>query len=94
MHQSFDQSHHLGDIHKAAEELAGEGVWLPAMAIAGLVVVGSGYTRPAMNPANAFGWAYMNNWHNMGEQFEYWISQFASAVLEGWAFKLLLKPRI
>lgn len=26
MHQSFDQSHHLGDIHKAAEELAGEGV--------------------------------------------------------------------
>ncbi|KAI6670269.1 hypothetical protein NL676_005154 [Syzygium grande] len=69
-------------------------VWLPAMAIVGLVVVGSGYTRPAMDPANAFGWAYMNNWHNMGEQFEYWISQFASAVLEGWAFKLLLKPRI
>ncbi|XP_056169355.1 mediator of RNA polymerase II transcription subunit 15a-like [Syzygium oleosum] len=41
-----------------------------------------------MNPANAFGWAYMNNWHNMGEQFEYWISQFASAVLEGEENKL------
>ncbi|KAI6676537.1 hypothetical protein NL676_037333 [Syzygium grande] len=29
-------------------------VWLLAMATVGLVVVGSSYTGPAMNPANAF----------------------------------------
>lgn len=32
-------------------------MWLLAMATAGLLVVGSAYTGPAMNPTNAFGWA-------------------------------------
>ncbi|KAI3743295.1 hypothetical protein L1987_61001 [Smallanthus sonchifolius] len=35
-----------------------------SMSIVTMVVVGSDYTGPSMNPANAFGWAYVNNRHN------------------------------
>ncbi|XP_030460413.2 aquaporin SIP1-1-like [Syzygium oleosum] len=72
-------------------------VWLLAMATVGLVVVGSSYTGPAMNPANAFGWAYVNDRHNTWDQFYvYWICPFVGAVFAGWAFKLLFpvqKPK-
>ncbi|KAF8043076.1 hypothetical protein BT93_A1427 [Corymbia citriodora subsp. variegata] len=72
-------------------------VWLLAMATVGLVVVGSSYTGPAMNPANAFGWAYVNDWHNTWDQFfVYWICPFVGATLAGWAFRLLFpieKPK-
>jgi aquaporin SIP len=45
-----------------------------------LVIIGSGYTGPSMNPANAFGWAYMNNKHNTWEQFYvFWISPLIGA---------------
>ncbi|PON68700.1 Major intrinsic protein [Parasponia andersonii] len=33
-------------------------VWLLSNVTAGLFDLGSGYTGPSMNPANAFGWAY------------------------------------
>ncbi|KAL5098275.1 hypothetical protein RYX36_002602, partial [Vicia faba] len=39
-------------------------IWLLAMSTVTLVMVGSAYTGPSMNPANAFGWAYLNNRHN------------------------------
>ncbi|KAK4743632.1 hypothetical protein SAY87_009944 [Trapa incisa] len=65
-------------------------MWLLAMATVGLVMVGSGFTGPAMNPANAFGWAYMNNRHDTWEQFYvYWISPFMGAVLAARIFRLL-----
>lgn len=41
-------------------------VWLLSNVTAGLVWVGRGYTGPSMNPANAFGWAYANDKHNLG----------------------------
>ncbi|KAL8204787.1 hypothetical protein R6Q57_010410 [Mikania cordata] len=54
-----------------------------------LVVAGSGYTGPSMNPANAFGWAYVNNRHNTWEQFlVYWICPFIGAILAGWVFRV------
>lgn len=65
-------------------------MWLLAMATVGLVIVGSGFTGPAMNPANAFGWAYMNNWHDTWEQFYvYWICPFIGAVLAARIFRFL-----
>ncbi|KAI3706503.1 hypothetical protein L6452_24294 [Arctium lappa] len=58
-----------------------------------LVVVGGGYTGPSMNPANAFGWAYVNNRHNTWEQFYvYWIAPFIGAISAGWAFRIVFPP--
>ncbi|KAK6161636.1 hypothetical protein DH2020_005017 [Rehmannia glutinosa] len=59
--------------------------WLLAMSTVALVVAGSSYTGPSMNPANAFGWAYINNKHNTWEQFYvYWICPFVGAILAAW----------
>ncbi|XP_059427754.1 aquaporin SIP1-2 [Corylus avellana] len=67
--------------------------WLLAMATVALVIVGSNYTGPSMNPANAFGWAYVNNWHNTWEQFYvYWICPFVGAILAAWVFRVLFPP--
>lgn len=72
-------------------------VWLVAMTTVGMVMVGSSYTGPAMNPANAYGWAFVNDRHNTWDQFYvYWICPFVGAGLAGWAFKLLFpiqKPK-
>ncbi|KAK1570719.1 hypothetical protein Q3G72_006198 [Acer saccharum] len=51
---------------------------------------GSKYTGPSMNPANAFGWAYLNNWHNTWEIFYvYCISPFVGAILAAKIFQFL-----
>lgn len=69
-------------------------VWLLSIVTAGLVFVGSGYTGPSMNPANAFGWAYANDRHNSWEQFYvYWICSVVGAVLAAGFFRVLFsKP--
>ncbi|KAL9296962.1 hypothetical protein ACSQ67_022858 [Phaseolus vulgaris] len=55
-------------------------VYLLSVATAALVIPGSGFTGPSMNPANAFGWAFINNKHNTWEQFYvYWICPFIGA---------------
>lgn len=55
-----------------------------------LVVNGSGYTGPAMNPANAFAWAFIKNRHNTWEQFYvYWICPFIGAISAAWFFRIL-----
>ncbi|XP_025014276.2 aquaporin SIP1-2 isoform X2 [Ricinus communis] len=67
--------------------------WLIAVVTVALVVTGSKYTGPSMNPANAFGWAYINKWHNTWEQFYvYWISPFIGATLAAWIFRLIFPP--
>nr|XP_043609969.1 aquaporin SIP1-2-like [Erigeron canadensis] len=63
--------------------------WMLSMSIVSMVVLGSGYTGPSMNPANAFGWAYVNNRHNTWEQFYvYWICPFIGAIFAGWIFRV------
>ncbi|GAA0160208.1 hypothetical protein Leryth_018150 [Lithospermum erythrorhizon] len=58
-----------------------------------LVVFGSKYTGPSMNPANAFGWAYVRNRHGTFEQFYvYWISPFVGAILAAWSFLVFFPP--
>ncbi|GAU31895.1 hypothetical protein TSUD_270800 [Trifolium subterraneum] len=55
-------------------------VYLLSVATLVLVIIGSSYTGPSMNPANAFGWAYMNNKHNTWEQFYvFWICPLIGA---------------
>lgn len=69
--------------------------WLLAMSTVTLVVSGSSYTGPSMNPANAFGWAYVNNRHNTWEQFYvYWICPFIGAILSAWVFRVIFPPPV
>lgn len=64
--------------------------WLLAMSTVSLVVAGSAYTGPSMNPVNAFGWAYINGRHNTWEQFYvYWIFPFIGSILAAWVFRFL-----
>ncbi|KAM5580623.1 aquaporin SIP1-1-like [Rosa sericea] len=68
-------------------------IWLVKVATVGLAIVGSGYTGPSMNPANAFGWAYVDNWHNTWELFfVYWVGPLIGAVLAARVFKILFPP--
>ncbi len=68
-------------------------MWLLAMATVTLVIAGSAYTGPSMNPANAFGWAYVNNWHNTWDQlYVYWICPFIGAILAAWIFRFIFPP--
>ncbi|GMH10734.1 hypothetical protein Nepgr_012575 [Nepenthes gracilis] len=63
---------------------------LIAMATVTLVVAGSGYTGPSMNPANAFGWAYLNNKHDTWEHFYvYWICPFIGATLAAVVYRVV-----
>lgn len=65
-------------------------MWLLAMSTVALVVAGSGYTGPSMNPANAFGWAYVNNRYNSWDHFYvYWICPFIGCTLAAWVFRFL-----
>ncbi|XP_074563993.1 aquaporin SIP1-2-like [Curcuma longa] len=60
----------------------------------GVITAGGSYTGPSMNPANAYGWAYLNNRHNKWEQFYvYWICPFIGAISAGWLFRVVFPPR-
>ncbi|XP_068665638.1 aquaporin SIP1-2 [Aristolochia californica] len=68
-------------------------IFLLAISTMTLVITGSTYTGPSMNPANAFGWAYVYNRHNTWEQFYvYWICPFVGAILAAWVFRYLCPP--
>jgi len=55
-----------------------------------LVIAGGAYTGPAMNPANAFGWAFVSNKHTSWEHFAvYWAGPMIGTIFAVWAFKLL-----
>ena len=65
-------------------------MYLLSVTTVALVIPGSEYTGPSMNPANAFGWAYMNKKHNTWEQFYvYWICPCIGAMLAALVFRFL-----
>ncbi|KAJ6941218.1 aquaporin SIP1-1-like [Populus alba x Populus x berolinensis] len=67
-------------------------VWLLAVATVGLVMAGGKYTGPSMNPANAYGWAYLGNRHTTWDFFYvYWICPFIGAILAAFVSKFLFK---
>ncbi|KAB1995927.1 hypothetical protein ES319_D13G194600v1 [Gossypium barbadense] len=62
--------------------------WFLSIVIVTLVTFGSAYTGPSMNPAFAFGWAYVHNQHDTWDHFYiYWICPFIGATLAGWVFR-------
>lgn len=70
-------------------------VWMVAVVTVGLVISGRRYTGPSLNPANAYGWAYVNNWHNTWDLFYvYWICPCVGAILAAWVFRYLFKAPI
>ncbi|QCD87942.1 aquaporin SIP1-2-like [Vigna unguiculata] len=70
-------------------------VYLLSVATAALVIPGSGFTGPSMNPANAFGWAFVNNKHNTLEQFYvYWVCPFLGASSAAFIFRSLFMAPI
>ncbi|KAK7312707.1 hypothetical protein VNO77_36783 [Canavalia gladiata] len=65
-------------------------VYLLSVAIVALIILGSGFTGPAMNLGFAFGWAYMNNKHNTREHFYvYWICPFVGSTLAALVYRFL-----
>ncbi|XP_010558704.1 PREDICTED: aquaporin SIP1-1 [Tarenaya hassleriana] len=67
--------------------------FLLAIVTVSLVIAGSKYTGPAMNPAIAFGWAYIYSSHNSWDHFYvYWISSFVGAILAALAFRVFFPP--
>ncbi|KAB2075666.1 hypothetical protein E1A91_A07G246800v1 [Gossypium mustelinum] len=66
---------------------------LMAISTVGFVGRGANYTGPSMNPANAFGWAYVNSWHNSWEHYYvYWMGPLIGATLAAWVFRFLFSP--
>ncbi|KAJ6830546.1 aquaporin SIP1-2 [Iris pallida] len=64
-----------------------------AISTVALIVTGSNYTGPSMNPANAYGWAYHDKSHNTWQHFYiYWISPFIGAILAAWVFRFIFPP--
>lgn len=58
-----------------------------------LVTLGTPYTGPAMNPSNAFGWAYVNQKHYTPEHYYvYWVSPFVGALAASAVYRLVFKP--
>ncbi|WZZ90889.1 hypothetical protein YC2023_119468 [Brassica napus] len=54
--------------------------FLLAIATVSVFIAGSTFTRPFMNPAIAFGWAYIHKSHNTWNHFYvYWFSSFTGA---------------
>ncbi|KAG4912676.1 hypothetical protein JHK82_053266 [Glycine max] len=50
-------------------------------------------TKEAVVTTPAFGWAYLNNWHNTWDQFYvYWICPFTGAILAAWLFRAVFPP--
>ncbi|KAG5021030.1 aquaporin SIP1-1-like [Glycine soja] len=70
-------------------------VYLLSVTTAVLAILGGGFTGPSMNPANAFGWAFVNNKHNTWEQFYvYWICPFIGASSAALIFRSMFMPPI
>lgn len=58
-----------------------------------LVRFAGAYTGPAMNPSDAFGWAYFNGRHTSGEHiYVYWVTPFIGALFAAGVYRLLLSP--
>ncbi|CAI8595275.1 unnamed protein product [Vicia faba] len=58
-----------------------------------VIIAGTAYTGPSMNPILAYGWAYLDNWHHTWDQFYvYWICPFIGAILAAWLFRVVFPP--
>lgn len=67
--------------------------WIIVLATIVVIVMGAGYTGPALNPAHAFAWAYIDNRHsNLEHLLVYWLAPLAGSFIASWTFQLVF-PR-
>lgn len=67
---------------------------LMSVSTVAMILIGSAYTGPSMNPILAYGWAYLDNWHHTWDQFYvYWICPFIGAILAAWMFRAVFPPQ-
>ncbi|KAK8489463.1 hypothetical protein V6N13_061771 [Hibiscus sabdariffa] len=67
--------------------------WLMSVTTAILVIRGAKFTGAPMNPASAFGWAYVNNRHNSWElYYVYWVGALVGAAMGAWVFRFFVPP--
>lgn len=67
--------------------------WIISITRVSLSVVAVEYTGPALNPANAFGWAYLKNRHNTWEHiYVYWIAPILATLAAAWVVRAILAP--
>ncbi|KAE8710315.1 Aquaporin SIP1-1 [Hibiscus syriacus] len=67
--------------------------WLISIVVVTLVTFGSAYTGPSMNPAFAFGWAYVYSQHTTWDHFYvYWICPFIGTILAALVFRVFFSP--
>lgn len=67
--------------------------WIIILATIAVVLLGSGYTGPSLNPAHAFGWAYVNDRHyNWEHLLVFWLAPLAGSLIASWGFQLVF-PR-
>ncbi|KAI5059416.1 hypothetical protein GOP47_0025735 [Adiantum capillus-veneris] len=65
--------------------------WITSISRVSLSVLGAEYTGPAMNPANAFSWAYLKNQHNTWEHiYVYWIAPILATLAAAWVVRTTL----
>eukprot|EP00878_Enallax_costatus_P017449 GHUV01018329.1.p2 GENE.GHUV01018329.1~~GHUV01018329.1.p2 ORF type:complete len:119 (+),score=40.01 GHUV01018329.1:607-963(+) len=69
--------------------------WSPVVATVALIVTGSHFTGPSMNPAVAFSWFHHYQGHSWTEQITvYWLAPFAGAMLGGLLYRAVTKQRV
>ncbi|KAK8963659.1 putative aquaporin SIP2-1 [Platanthera guangdongensis] len=67
--------------------------WISSASKVILHLLGSDITGGIMNPATAFGWAYVQGTHVSKEHIcVYWLAPIEATVLGVWACSLVLKP--
>eukprot|EP00775_Hariotina_reticulata_P013405 gene13405-13533_t len=67
------------------------GYWAPIVATVLLIVAGSHFTGPSMNPAMAFSWFHHFQGHSWQEQIcVYWLAPFAGAMLGGLLYRWIM----
>lgn len=65
--------------------------WITSISRVSLSILGADYTGPAMNPANAFGWAFLKNQHQSWEHlYVYWITPLFGTLAAAWVVRAML----
>lgn len=68
--------------------------WITSISRVSLSILGAEYTGPAINPANAFGWAFWKNQHNTWEHlYVYWITPLLATLAAAWVVRAILVPK-
>eukprot|EP00249_Psilotum_nudum_P007812 c20838_g2_i4 orf=109-831(+) len=68
--------------------------WITSISRVSISILGTGYTGPAMNPANASGWAFLRNQYNTWEHvYVYWFAPVIATLAAVWTIHFIPEPK-